>query len=70
MALASFVATRGVLTRLPPQYRMPLITSVPYFVNVPQYDMFNLMCALPLLPALAWADAIGGAGLIPTISSR
>ena len=23
------------------QYRMPLITSVPYFVNVPQYDMFS-----------------------------
>jgi len=26
------------------QHRMPLITSVPMFVNVPQFDMFNLMC--------------------------
>ena len=22
---------------------MPLITAVPFFVNVPQFDMFNLM---------------------------
>ena len=25
------------------QYRMPLITSVPFFINAPQFDMFNLM---------------------------
>jgi hypothetical protein len=24
------------------QYRMPLITSVPYFINAPQFDMFNV----------------------------
>ena len=25
------------------QYRLPLITSVPYFINAPQFDMFNVM---------------------------
>ena len=25
------------------QYRMPLITSIPFFVNAPQFDMFELM---------------------------
>jgi hypothetical protein len=26
------------------QFRMPLITSIPFFINAPQFDMFNLMC--------------------------
>ena len=25
------------------QYRMPLIRSVPFFINAPQFDMFELM---------------------------
>ena len=42
---AAFVRLRVVLSVSCPysQYRMPLITSVPYFVNVPQFDMV-LLC--------------------------
>jgi len=27
------------------ELRMPLITSPPFFINAPMYDMFNIMCA-------------------------
>jgi hypothetical protein len=32
------------------QYRMPLLTSVPFFINAPQFGAFDALCTSLIMP--------------------